>query len=241
MSENDVNRSRYVERIRKLLALSGSGNEHEAAIARKRADAMMEKYAITHMELGEAEFGSGDFETATKDRAKWKVDLYTSIGFIFGCQVAYFTSLNQNMTITFYGKKPMVEIALYISDVITRGLATAWDNHKQLLKQHSIPLNSTTRNSFHEAFAGGVITTVSRIFNGMSPEEQDQHRADVEAANHLTQDIPVKKRRDTNRKHQDRLATAAGYLAGKAQNINIGVGTAAPNARVTTDTTTHPA
>lgn len=241
MTENENNRSLYVERIRKLLALAGSSNEHESAIARKRADAMMEKYAITHMELGEAEFGSGDFETATKDRAKWKTSLYVAIGYIFGCQTTYHTNLDQKLVITFYGKKPMVEIALYISDVITRGLATAWDNHKKLLKQHSIPLNSTTRNSFHEAFAGGVITTVSRIFNGMSPEEQDQHRADVEAANHLTQDIPVKKRRDTNRKHQDRLATAAGYLAGKAQNINIGVGTAAPNARVTTDATTHPA
>ncbi|NHC62738.1 DUF2786 domain-containing protein [Paenalcaligenes suwonensis] len=241
MTENDDNRSRYVERIRKLLALAGSSNEHEAAIARKRADAMMEKYSITYMELGEAEFGSGDFETATKDHAKWKVDLYTSIGFIFGCQIAYYTNLNQKMAVTFYGKKPMVEIALYISDVISRAQAKAWDEHKQLLKRHNITTTDTARNTFHEAFASGVITTVRNIYLSMSADERNMHLAEIDGANHLTENIPTRKSRESKPKERDALALAAGYLAGKAQNINIGVGTAAPNARVTTDATTHPA
>lgn|GEM_PF-2474206 len=239
--ENKNDRSRYVERIRKLLALAGSSNEHEAAIARKRADAMMEKYAITQMDLGNAEFGSGDFETTTKEHTKWKVSLYTSIGFIFGCQVAYYTNRNQKMAVTYYGKKPMVEIALYISDVITRAQSKAWDEHKLLLKHHNIPTTDNARNSFHEAFAGGVITTVRNIYLGMSNDEREMHLAEIDGANHLTEKIPVRKRRESKSKDHDALATAAGYLAGKAQTINIGVGTAAPNAQVTTDATTHPA
>ncbi|WP_454004951.1 DUF2786 domain-containing protein [Alcaligenes sp. Marseille-Q7550] len=222
MSQDD--KERHIERIRKLLALSGSSNEHEAAIARRRAEVLMEKYAISQAMLGQAEFGSGDFETDTKDSAIWKHKLFTAIGFIFGCATAYYTSRNQKLTYTFYGKKPSVEIALYVCEVVTRSLKQSWKNHLQELKLRGLNSSAKARADFHYHFSIGVTRKISEVFHGMSEQEKARLDDELSQSQEQVADFPKARTRAVRDKEYDRTASLAGYRAGQSQTINIGVG-----------------
>lgn len=216
--------NRHIERIKKLLALSGSSNEHEATIARRRAEALMEKYAISQAMLGKAEFGSGDFETDTKDRAAWKHKLFGALGFIFGCATAFYTNRNQKLTYTFYGKKPSVEITLYICEVVTRALKSSWKTHLNELRRCGVRPTAKAKADFYFHFAAAVSRKVSEVFQGMSEQEQANLNEELSESAKQTAHIPEARSRTVREKERDLTASRAGYLAGQSQSINIGVG-----------------
>lgn len=221
---NDAEKERHIARIRKLLALSGSTNEHEAAIARHRAEVLMEKYAISQAMLGQAEFGSGDFETDTKDRAAWKHKLFGVLGFIFGCATAYYTNRNQKLTYTFYGKKPNVEIALYICEIVHRSLKNSWRSHLNDLRRQGARPTAKTKADFYYHFAIGVSRKVSEVFQSMTAQEQASLDKELTESAKLTDHIPETRSRAKRGNRRDAAASFAGYQAGQLQNIHIGVG-----------------
>lgn len=224
MTDLNIRKDRHIERIRKLLALSGSSNPHESEIARKRAEALMEKYAISHMDLGQAELGSSDFVTDTKARDPWKVRLFGSIGFIFGCQVTFRINKNKKQTITFYGKKPSVDLALYISDVVIRSIKSKWDDFKKQVKAANITLSRNSKDSFYLAFADGVAVVIRDMYQGMNQAEQEAHKEEVSQTDHLTKKFSSFRSGKVSLKSRDNLALTEGYKSGRSQCINIGLG-----------------
>lgn len=68
--QDDSKRAEILTKIKKLLALSESSNEHEAALAMEKAQALMQEYAISEAETMAA---SGD-ERAKSMRMAFKVE-----------------------------------------------------------------------------------------------------------------------------------------------------------------------
>lgn len=80
-----------IQQVQKLLALSKSSNEHEAALALARAEALLEKYRL---DMTEVEMMGGNKEEIVEDQdplfdsenlAPWESRLAHGIAYVYGC------------------------------------------------------------------------------------------------------------------------------------------------------------
>lgn len=55
---NDEQKKKLLDRLKKLMALSRSANEHEAASALEKTQALMREFAITEDDLDLADYGT---------------------------------------------------------------------------------------------------------------------------------------------------------------------------------------
>jgi len=88
-----MSKDRILDRIKKLLSLSKSTNEHEAASAAAEAAKLMLEHQIAEAEL---EGDVGEPEPVTEEQVDgdgkavtWKVDLLDGLGASLGCKVYY--------------------------------------------------------------------------------------------------------------------------------------------------------
>jgi hypothetical protein len=87
-------RQRAIEKVKKLLRLSKSSNEHEAALAAAKAQEFLSAYNLTEVDCREEEpkQKAGMAATATvKNPAEWIVVLAASVAKAFDCQSLHST------------------------------------------------------------------------------------------------------------------------------------------------------
>lgn len=81
-----MTRERVIERVRKLLALAGSSNEHEAALAAAHAQRLLAEHNLAMSELEMREEGAGEAElTVAKTVPKWLSSLFAVVAHAFDC------------------------------------------------------------------------------------------------------------------------------------------------------------
>ena len=89
---------KIIEQVTKLLALSKSANEHEAALALAKAEMLLEKYRL---DMTAIEMMTGRKEDIIEDDepifdseklAHWEVKLAQGIAFLYGCTTIRFYS-----------------------------------------------------------------------------------------------------------------------------------------------------
>lgn len=81
-----MSRARIIEKVRKLLALSRSSNEHEAALAAAHAQRLLAEHNLTMSELEVREEGAGEAELAVaRTVPKWLSSLFAVIAGAFDC------------------------------------------------------------------------------------------------------------------------------------------------------------
>lgn len=73
------------DKIEKLLNLSMSDNEHEAALALERALKLMNEHNITQEEVYRQNFINKELIINNKILPDWKVNLYSAMANIAGC------------------------------------------------------------------------------------------------------------------------------------------------------------
>lgn len=119
--------NKIIDKIRKLLALSESSNEHEAKLAMLKAQELLAKHKMTLKDVEGTEKieVKKHYTDVTFTKAKWKGRLASIIADNFGCYVFYSTR-NTNR-IVFLGKEEDVlvcEIILsYAIDCINSSVA----------------------------------------------------------------------------------------------------------------------
>lgn len=81
-----MTRERVIERVRKLLALSNSSNEHEAALAAAHAQRLLAEHNLAISELEMREEGAGEAElTVARTVPKWLSSLFAVVAHAFDC------------------------------------------------------------------------------------------------------------------------------------------------------------
>ncbi|QOX77747.1 DUF2786 domain-containing protein [Trichlorobacter lovleyi] len=81
-----MTRERIIERVRKLLALSNSSNEHEAALAAAHAQRLLAEHNLAMSELEMQEEGAGEVELkVAKTVPKWLSSLFATVANAFDC------------------------------------------------------------------------------------------------------------------------------------------------------------
>ncbi len=81
-----MTRERIIERVRKLLALSNSSNEHEAALAAAHAQRLLAEHNLAMSELDLQDEGAGEVELkVAKTVPKWLSSLFATVANAFDC------------------------------------------------------------------------------------------------------------------------------------------------------------
>lgn len=110
-----------IEKIQKLLKLSESSNQHEAALAAARATEMMLKYqldeaAVTAKVEADEPVNTHELGRAgKKNREVWKGTLASGISRAFGCKIWW-----SGVIIKFVGRKSDLEAVLYFYEYLTK-------------------------------------------------------------------------------------------------------------------------
>jgi uncharacterized protein YoaH (UPF0181 family) len=134
------NREKQVDKIKKLLALSASSNENEAAAALAKA---MRLCAENDMSVEDFEAGDEIVDDIAIDfRAqipKWNVYLYSELSDIFGCRIVYsYRRLwggRAKTAVKFVGFSKDVEILTYISSYLVGEIKKLSSSHFKRLRQ----------------------------------------------------------------------------------------------------------
>lgn len=81
-----MSRDRVIEKVRKLLALSNSSNEHEAALAAAHAQRLLAEHNLSMSELEAREEGAAEVELqVAKAVPKWVSSLFATVANAFDC------------------------------------------------------------------------------------------------------------------------------------------------------------
>lgn len=151
----------YREKIRKLLALAESPNEHEAKAALLKARQLMEEHKLTEAELKDVERKEvknvlTDI-TCSKRRNPWIVDLSAAIGENYCCR-GYRTHGygRQTQEIGFVGFEDDVEICV---EIFKYAVDCALSGIKQIKRENSCYSSKYTKrlsDSFGYGFSRGI-------------------------------------------------------------------------------------
>ncbi|WP_332828935.1 DUF2786 domain-containing protein [Novacetimonas sp. GS1] len=144
-------------RIRKLLALSKSGNPHEAAVALERAQQLMREHVISEDDLelsGIGAFRSHLPGTAKLRPAQWQGLLAGMICRTFGVRAMFVVGKG---AFRFYGRIERAEPAAYTHAVLGRQLREA---RSDFLRNQNKRIKRTTKIARADSFAEGWIYVV---------------------------------------------------------------------------------
>jgi hypothetical protein len=174
----DSGRSRILARVRKMLALATSSNEHEAVAAREAADSLKREHGLTDAEISapdeqeihEMPMGAAGFE------AGWKFTLVTVVARSCHCE-AVGLRVGERRKVRIVGKRPDVDRA----DRIFRHLLVAidrlaaveigaidWDDPSE-----ASPAGSSDPEAYLDSYRLGAVARVSELFRSRSRERED--------------------------------------------------------------------
>lgn len=130
-----IEKKKLLEKVKKLMALSSSPNEHEAALAAERAKEILDKYnlSLSEVEIGEIE--DKKYDLGITKVQNWQLNLANCTAKTFNCQ-SYYTKGYGSMTAKLYfvGNEADVEVVEYFYSYLTRVIRKLTTPHIRSLK-----------------------------------------------------------------------------------------------------------
>ena len=170
---------RMINRIRKLMALAGSDNEHEAALAMQRAGELLARH---NLQLAEAEKQTGYahvvINTGRKQLAAYRRAICAILRDYFYVQVVcsslYNPHLNEtSKTIELLGREENVPVAEHCYHFLEERLAFLWSQNGARFSGHA----RTARNSYYLGLLRGFAEKLSHQLNlNDSRQHEDLHK-----------------------------------------------------------------
>lgn len=159
-----------IEKIKKLLALSESANQHEAELAAQKAQEMLAKHNLT---IDAIDFDASGTEAIDKElfifrgtMKKWRNELMQEVAVSVGCDVIYHFEKNVIKSASIYGLdqnvKTAVYIYMYLENTINRlrkeFIKRANKDHKD---KYGKPLDLNQRYHLEKSYTLGIVSSVS--------------------------------------------------------------------------------
>ena len=212
---------KILSKIKKLLALAKSGNEHEAANALRLAQKLMQEHQLSEQEVKLSEVGQREIKRANAaDKQPLWANLLTScITNAFGLEAILSWKRDIGATVIFIGPADRVEIGSYCYEVLAPQLLKA---RKAYLASLNKRLKLTTKTNRADLFAEGWISAVRRHVNKLVPTEEEQNLIQLYKQKHFTR-LEKTEVRLTQDKKRDVSAFFEGHGAGRNVRLNAGV------------------
>ena len=211
---------RILDKIKKLMALAGSNNHHEAANALRKAQLLMQQYQLSEadVELSDIAEHSAALVNTSKTQPKWSLSLMAMIQQAFGV-TAYFSTYRERRCF-FVGYQDRAEIAAYCYAVLARQLKSA---RRDFLASLNKRLKATTKTARADLFCEGWVSGVYQQVRDLVPSEKEQ----ALVAQYMSQKhsgMTSAKGREAKATKRDQDAGLLGFIAGKQVKLNAGVG-----------------
>lgn len=149
------------DKLKKLLALAASENEHEAALAMEKAQVLMNEHNLTVRDV--AEDGSGavikdeDVSGLTKSCQKWEANLGSRIAAAFDGR-AIRSRTADGWHLTFIATKTDIEI---IVDLYERLRATVKRMSNNYVKSQRLVWPELPAKTLHNNYRWGMVSTIN--------------------------------------------------------------------------------
>lgn len=164
--------SEKLDKIKKLLALSKSTNEHEAALALAAAMKIaseegvdLEKMSLTDDEILAQSY---TLEPQSKKIEQWKSYLWARIARVFGCTIFMNTFLNQDLNVRYRikiaGRKQDIEIADYVGVYLQRELEKLSRKNMAEVRKRRKLSPQKLRDSYLIGAATRIIAAVEKLY-----------------------------------------------------------------------------
>lgn len=228
--------AQIVERIRKLLALSTSDNQHEAELAMKKANDLMAEHQIS---MTQVEVDNATKDGVVEDRHEveglrmkyiWVVRLGMAAARLYDCE-AYNTNRLHGTVVGFIGQKADIEMAKVTFDYLFRSWghfvetdlkeAKKWADH-QWKPAHTM--------KFKQGHGQGYAAALLRRANELAAERHkkvsdssETGKALVVLKNQLVNTYMKKKKFRTSRSNES-SGSGAGYSAGAHRGRTVALG-----------------
>jgi hypothetical protein len=154
-----VDNSLIIEKIRKLLALANSSNEHEAALAAGHAQRLLSEYnlAMTDIEAAHRPDRADTIETTVaRSLPKWVSHLCAAVSSAFDCQAVHHPATGK---LTFIGVGADVQITAYTFSYLDRTVRKLCGTY---MKQHSgSTMVNRHRELMRQSYYLGVVATIA--------------------------------------------------------------------------------
>lgn len=157
-------RKALIDKIRKCLALAKSANEHEAAAALAKAQALMAEHGIG---LGDVEFGEATARGngCARKPPLWEAGLLTAVRYVFPC-----SAILDGGKYRFIGRVPSAELAAYAFTVLHRQLKAARADYIRTKLKRVRPGRKSARA---DIFCEGWATTILTKLRAIAPQQRE--------------------------------------------------------------------
>lgn len=152
-----------IEKIRKLLALSNSCNEHEAALAAAHAQRLLSEHnlAMADIMTEQKPEKADKVETdAAKSLPKWLRHLTAGVSSAFDCQAVHHPA---NGKLTFIGVGADAQVAAYTFSYLDRSVRKLCSSY---MKQHDTgTITGRHRELMRQSYYLGAVSTINRMLD----------------------------------------------------------------------------
>lgn len=210
---------RVIEKIKRLLALSNSSNEHEARLAAERASEIMLKYNLSMQDI---KSDDKKYVEETLDLCVWEeveeryvCNILTNFFFV-DCLTGYF---GRKRILYLLGRKDNVEVAHYMYEYLMREFRNCWMMYK-ITKR----CNENVRDSYYIGMFSGLNVQLNSRKRAVEKETGLVVVKDADLEKWKYERHPnIKKGRSCKLKNRDWQAENDGYSKGKELQINAGI------------------
>lgn len=210
---------RILDKIKKLMALAGSNNPHEAANALRKAQLLMQEHQLSEadVELSAIAEQSAAMANSSEKQPKWSLNLMAMIQQAFGV-TGYFSTYQRRCF--FVGYQDRAEIAAYCYAVLARQLKSA---RRDFLASLNKRLKATTKTARADLFCEGWVSGVYQQVRDLVPSEKEQALV-AQYMSKKHSGMTSAKGREAKATKRDQDAGFLGFIAGKQVKLNAGVG-----------------
>jgi len=140
-------RERIAERVRRLLALAKSSNEHEATAAAQKAQELLHRHDLSMAEVSMAEPPEVTKEGhKLANGAGWRIALLGQVTRAYGCKMTYRPSSGGYCTVV--GRKHVIEVVLHVNEYLARTIERLADDAARGMSFWTAGDARTWKNSF---------------------------------------------------------------------------------------------
>ena len=227
-----MTRDEALLKIKKCMALSKSAEPHEAAVALRQAQKLMEQFSVNEQDMSLLDVHEEARKAASAGLAQWEAYLARIIGEAFGCK--HYMRREQKLTgrgeirtttqYIFVGIDASPALAAYAFDVLGRQCRRARLDH---IKKQPRQCNAATKTARGDEFAiGWVIAAAEKVEKFAQPTRSAELLLEYMAQRHP--DLQTVKARDTRKGKEVSGHRWAGYNEGQNAELNNGVAGRAP-------------
>ncbi len=217
--------NKAIDKIKKLLRLAQSANEHEAAAAMSRAQALMQQHGLSHEspELSDIDCVSIKSKFKARKPANYFASLTAIIAKAFGCQPHFTWSwIEEAYFVNFTGHNERPEIAQYAYQVLERQLIRA---RKDYIASQNKRIKRSTKTARADIFCEAWVASVhNKVKAFVLSDEESQQLSQYMEAKHP--DLKTAKTREASEKYARGGADDAywsGAAAGRKAQLNRGM------------------